>query len=157
MIGITGHRGLTGDVEDYVRREIREVLRRRPPETLAGMSCLADGADTIFAQVLRELGGRLTAVVPAAAYRDGLPADHHPTYDSLLAAASAVHRLGYRDSTPEAHLAASRFIVDAADEMLAVWDGRPARGPGGTADVVAYARATGTPVTVIWPSGRERD
>jgi hypothetical protein len=46
--------------------------------------------------------------------------------------------------------------VDRSDVLLAVWDGQPARGPGGTGDVVAYARARGTPVEVVWPAGAAR-
>jgi hypothetical protein len=38
-----------------------------------------------------------------------------------------------------------------------VWDGQPARGYGGTADVVAYAKRTGVPYSVIWPEGATRD
>jgi hypothetical protein len=48
-------------------------------------------------------------------------------------------------------------MVDQADELYAVWDGKPARSFGGTADVVAYAREHGTPVRVIWPDGAHRD
>jgi hypothetical protein len=44
-----------------------------------------------------------------------------------------------------------------ADELLAVWDGQPARGYGGTADVVEAARYKGIPVTVVWPAGAKRD
>jgi hypothetical protein len=40
---------------------------------------------------------------------------------------------------------------------LAVWDGKPARGYGGTADVVADAKTRGIPVTIIWPPGATRD
>jgi len=53
-------------------------------------------------------------------------------------------------------MAASKLMVDEADELYAVWDGKPARGYGGTADVVAYAREHGTPVRVIWPDGARR-
>jgi hypothetical protein len=48
------------------------------------------------------------------------------------------------------------LMVDEADELYAVWDGKPARSYGGTADVVAYAREHGTPVRVIWPDGAQR-
>ncbi|WP_198036875.1 hypothetical protein [Nocardia sp. BMG51109] len=48
-------------------------------------------------------------------------------------------------------------MLDDADELFAVWDGKPARGYGGTADVVAVARQRGMPVTVIWPDGAQRD
>jgi len=40
--------------------------------------------------------------------------------------------------------------------MFAVWDGKPADGLGGTADVVGYARERAIPVQVFWPAGLER-
>jgi hypothetical protein len=37
-------------------------------------------------------------------------------------------------------------MADAADELYAVWDGKPARAYGGAGDVVAYGpREHGTP------------
>jgi hypothetical protein len=49
------------------------------------------------------------------------------------------------------------LMVDQADKLFAVWDGKPARAYGGTADVVGYARDHGTPVEIIWPTGAARD
>ncbi len=54
-------------------------------------------------------------------------------------------------------MAGSELLVGLVDEVLAVWDGRPARGYGGTADVVAYAIRTGVPVHVLWPDNASRD
>jgi hypothetical protein len=54
-------------------------------------------------------------------------------------------------------MAASELMLADVDELFAVWDGEPARGYGGTADVVAYARQLGTPVRIIWPRGARRD
>jgi hypothetical protein len=48
-------------------------------------------------------------------------------------------------------------MLDHADRLFAVWDGKPARGYGGTADVVTEARNRGMPVRVIWPDGAQRD
>jgi hypothetical protein len=81
-------------------------------------------------------------------------ADQDPMNSPHLA---AVHRLPFTESTPESHMAASKLMIDEADELYAVWDGKPARSYGGTADVVAYARERGTPVRVIWPDGAQRD
>ena len=52
---------------------------------------------------------------------------------------------------------ASVRMLDDADVLFAVWDGQPARGYGGTADVVAEARRRKVPVRVIWPDGAQRD
>ena len=44
-------------------------------------------------------------------------------------------------------LRAGRRVVDLSDRLFAVWDGEKARGVGGTAEIVDYARASGKPVT----------
>lgn len=67
------------------------------------------------------------------------------------------HRLPYVESTSEAHMAASEFMLTLADQLWAVWDGKPARGFGGTADVVQAARDAALPVRIIWPDGAQRD
>src|SRR5215468_75680 len=157
-IAITGHRGLPAATEHLVDQAIRGHLTRyAASDRLIGISALADGADQIFARAVLDAGGQLEVIVPAARYRDGLPEAVHDTYDALLSAAAAVDRLGYVDSTEDAHMAASQAMLDRADHLLAVWDGKPARGYGGTADVVAEARNRGIPVTVIWPDGASRD
>jgi hypothetical protein len=154
-IAISGHRGLPGPTVRLVDRALRAALTGRAPG-MTGLSCLADGADQVFARAVTDLGGTLEVVVPAAGYRAGLPAHSHPGYDALLAQAAAVRRLPFTESTPESHMAASKLMVDQADELYAVWDGEPARAYGGTADVVTYARQHGTPVRVIWPDGAQR-
>lgn len=62
----------------------------------------------------------------------------------------------YEEPSDDAYLAAGQEVVDLTDTILAVWDGQPARGVGGTADVVRYARSTGRRVVVIWPPGAAR-
>jgi hypothetical protein len=154
-IAISGHRGLPALTERLVDHALRAALAERAPD-VTGLSCLADGADQVFARAVTDLGGTLEAVIPAAEYREKLSADSHADYDELFARAVAVHRLPFTESTPESHMAASKLMVDEADELYAVWDGKPARSYGGTADVVAYAREHGIPVRVIWPDGAQR-
>jgi hypothetical protein len=156
-VGVTGHRGLPPDTAQLVREQIDRVLPAHDPRGLVGVSCLADGADQIFADAVLRAGGSLEVVVPAREYRDRLPPDSHAEYDRLLAKAAAVHRLDYDDSNAEAHMAASAALVDMVDHLIAVWDGQPARSYGGTADVVAYATEHAVPVTQVWPRGARRD
>jgi len=75
----------------------------------------------------------------------------------MLAKATRVRRLDFTESTEDAHMAASVEMLADSDRLFAVWDGQPARGYGGTADVVAYAMRRGIPVTVIWPDGATRE
>lgn len=155
-IAVSGHRGLNPATARLVDQAIRAWLAGEAGE-LTGLSSLADGADQIFARAIIDVGGRIEVIVPAALYRDGLPEEARPEYDRLLVLAAEIHRMPFRESSSESHMAASEFMIDDADELYAVWDGQPARGYGGTADVVAYARQRGIPVRVIWPEGAERD
>lgn len=64
--------------------------------------------------------------------------------------------LPFSEPSEEAFYAAGKAVVDACDWLIAVWDGEPARGLGGSADVVAYARNRGKVVHVIWHEGLSR-
>ena len=97
---------------------------------LTGITCLAEGADTIFADVVLTLAGRLVVLVPALAYRDFLPPGHRPVFDRICSAAHEVRRLPHPEPDLAALMDASRQLVDASDELIAVWDGQPARGYG---------------------------
>ncbi|AHH18973.1 hypothetical protein NONO_c41890 [Nocardia nova SH22a] len=156
-IAITGHRGLPERTTALVDAQLRAELADRSDDRLVGISCIADGADSLFARAVLDCGGDLVVVVPAREYRAGLPAEHHPVYDDLLSEAAEVIRLEHVESNSEAHQAGSVRMLDEADELFAVWDGKPARGYGGTTDVVAVARERGLPVTVVWPEGSARD
>lgn len=157
-VAITGHRGLPDMVTTLVDAALRDEIRKRAEASaLIGLSCVADGADALFAIAVLDHGGSLHVLVPARKFREGLPANHHATYDALLSEATEVIHLDHAESDPPAHMDASLRMLSDADELLAVWDGQPARDYGGTADVVEEARRRDIPVTVIWPAGATRD
>ncbi|MFI6094494.1 hypothetical protein ACIA8G_03020 [Lentzea sp. NPDC051213] len=158
QLAITGHRGLSAELEAEVDRMIRAAVAddRAGGETVVGVSCLADGADAVFAQAVLDAGGSLVAVLPAVRYRESLPEDYRPVYDRLLARAAKVVQLPHVTPDPDAYMEAGKRMVDESESLIAVWDGQPGRGAGGTADVVAYARSRGLPVTVLWPEGAIR-
>ncbi|MYZ37059.1 MULTISPECIES: hypothetical protein [unclassified Streptomyces] len=155
-IGITGHRGLPSDVAAEVRAGLVQHAKAYGAAEFTAISCIADGPDAWWAQIALDAGARVEVVIPASEYRESLPEWHHADYDQLLSKAADVHHTGLTQSTSEAHQAGSEILVGLSDHLLAVWDGKPARGYGGTADVVAYARRVGVPVTVIWPDGASR-
>jgi hypothetical protein len=156
-VGITGHRGLPEETAVLVRAEIEDVISGHAPHELIGVSCLADGPDAWFACGVLDHGSRLEVVLPADDYRDVFPEWHHATYDTILARASEVHSTGLPTSNDQAFMTASEILVGLVDQVIAVWDGEPARGFGGTADVVRYAQSVGVPVRVVWPQGASRD
>lgn len=156
-LGVSGHRGLPSQTQKLVDAALREALVPYVGSELVGVSCLAGGPDQLFARAVLDLGGVLEVVVPAERYRDGLEREEQDGYDELIATAGRIERLPFVESTSEAHLAAGQTIVDRCDLLFAVWDGQPSRGLGGTADIVAYARDRGVPVTVVWPQGATRE
>jgi hypothetical protein len=156
-VGITGHRGLSRDVEQQVRRLLEAAVREFDAAELVGVSCIADGPDAWFAEVVLKHGGELEVVVSAEQYREGLPESHWPVHDELMRRAAQVHHTGMTVSDSAAHMAGSEILVDLAEELFAVWDGKPAWGYGGTADVVSYAERNGVPVRVLWPEGAARE
>ena len=158
MVGMTGHAGLPPPTAELVTTALRDTLRTYVPN-LVGVTMLGPGADQLFARVVLELGGTLYVVQPTVGmqYRDSFPdAEARRGYDELYSQASHVQVLEHTESTEQAHMDAGRAVVGRADVLVAVWDGQPSRGLGGTADVVAYARQRGVPVKVIWPEGASR-
>lgn len=154
-IGITGHREIPDAALSAVRSGIRAELRGRPGTW--ALSSLAAGADQLFAEIALESGIPLTAVIPGMDYEAHLGDDEvRASYRRLLKCCAARVQLPYERTHDEAYYAAGRYIVDHADRMIAVWDGAPARGLGGTADIVDYAHLTGVPVTVLWSPGVRR-
>nr|WP_203632879.1 hypothetical protein [Streptomyces sp. SID10815] len=140
---------------------VREALRRALEAygaDLDGISCLAAGADSVFADVVLELGGRLFAVIPSKDYRSvKVKPDHAGTFDRLVRAATEVSVLDHETANRTAYEDANAVLLRRADRLVAVWNGEPPSGKGGgTADTVLDARAAGLPVDVVWPEGAVR-
>ncbi|MFG2297399.1 hypothetical protein [Streptomyces sp. NPDC048603] len=156
-IGVTGHRSIPAEVLGHVEDRLRAVLgdHRGPLEAL---SSLAEGADQLFADIALECGADLTVVIPSEDYEDAFEdAESLAGYHRLKRRADREIRMDFAHSTDDAYYAAGTYIADSCDRLVAVWDGLPARGRGGTGDIVAYARGLGKPVTVIWRAGAVRD
>ncbi len=153
-IGITGHAKLSSTTIDLVRRTLHRVLAPHMDSALVGLTCLAEGTDQIFAQIVLDLGGKIEVILPASDYREKILSPKNvAVFDDLLSRAVAVRCMPFETSGREAYMAASKELVKGSDRLFAVWDGQPSEGLGGTADVVAYGREIGVPVEVIWPEG----
>ena len=154
-VGITGHQTLSTPTRRSVTDVVSERLRRLG--AVVGISSLASGADQLFAECVVRSGGRIVVVVPSAGYETTFEdADTLEVYRKYLSLAVEVVELPFETPTEEAFFAAGKEVVDRSDLLLAIWDGEPPKGLGGTADVVSYARARGTPVEIIWPFGSSR-
>lgn len=125
-----------------------ELLRAAGVRSARLLTGLASGADILAAASWREAGlGPVHAVLPYLDFRlqgqvgPGGVADSATWLDG--AAAEAEGR--------NAHLKQTRMIVEAADLVVVVWTGEPARGAGGTADAVLCALQVGLPVLWLKP------
>lgn len=159
-IGVTGHRPNRMHVgEAELGRRLRLVLAAlRQGARRAGrcrphaISSIAEGADRLFADAALALGYRLLVLLPFAS------ADYETTFSdqtstphfrALLGSAIDVVELpGSLGASKAAYEASGRAIVDRSDIIIAVWDGKPAAGRGGTPEIIEYAATRGKPV--LW-------
>lgn len=152
--GITGHQDL-GDQETrrWVVATLRAEILRRPFDV--GLTSLAVGADQVFAEVLLEAGIPYEVVLPCARYEETFSAgEARARFQALLERARGVHELPFAQPSQEAFFEAGKRIALRCEVLFAVWNGLPARGLGGTGDVVGYARSLGRSLVHINPVTR---
>jgi hypothetical protein len=156
VIGITGHQRLQeGRDWTWVERAIHATLDCAPLP-LVGLSSLAIGADQVFARLILQHGGDLRVILPFSKYEEIFTAVKDlAEFRSLLDKAAAVEVLNELPDRQESYLAAGQRVVDLADRMIAVWNGKPAAGLGGTGDIVRYSQAKQRPVLHINPETGE--
>lgn len=155
-VGVTGHQGIAPETMQLVEQQLTNFLLTLEQE-LIGVTSLAEGADQMFADAVLRLHGHLEVVVPSEHYGTAF---HDPgalaRFDALVQLADKTIVLEFKRPSEAAFMEAGREIVRRSDILVAIWDGEPSRGHGGTADVVRFAREHGVPVKVIWPDGVRR-
>ncbi len=154
-ISVTGHMNITAATADLVRKAITDLLAGTPD--LVGISCIAKGADSVFAEAVLDIGGQLEVVLPSQDYREAkVKPDHLAQFDALITRAATVRVMDFASAGREAYEAANEALVEGVDRMIAVWDSQDGQ-RAGTGTVVALARQRGIPVDIVWPQGAERD
>ncbi|MEU5871426.1 hypothetical protein AB0A73_07650 [Glycomyces sp. NPDC047369] len=156
-IGITGHMNLTPATVELVRSALKTELAQYDPSELVGVSCLAEGADSIFAQAILDAGGQLEALLPAPDYRDTRVSKAHlATFDALVNQAHEVRYIA-EASSMQVYAQANTTMIETIDILYAVWDGKPSTKTGGTADAIGVAHSHRLHIKIIWPSGSCRN
>lgn len=167
-VGVTGHRlerlqqsQIAGVIEalDGALAAIEVAVGHgsRPIEVRL-ITSLADGVDALASEVALARQWPVDTILPfprAEYARDFLDGDGLSDHQRLLAASRAVFELpGERkaDGDGAAYERAGRVTLAQSDILLAVWDGRPPRGRGGTGQIVAEAVLQGLPVILIDPA-----
>ena len=173
-IGVTGHRpdkldqeagaALAVQIEAMLQRKRQQLARLRDENAglyadatpcLRVISALAEGADRLVASAALRQNCDLMAVLPFARdlyLRDFVEQASRDDFSALLGCASTIIELDGQYDPPGARKAGyasvGMNIVRHSDLLVAIWDGRSARGRGGTAEIVDYAVRNDCPV--IW-------
>lgn len=157
-ICITGHR-ILGNPEQ-VRREIKYLFLffKKGNPSIVAITSLATGADTIFAEEALKQDIPIEAVLPyeEESYKKNFKGRNLRKFDELYSKASnRINAFATKSTTDitlkqdEYYLETGKKIVEGADIVVAVWDGKPAEGTGGTGDIVAFAMKTDKELHVI--------
>jgi len=177
-VGVSGALNLPPASVDLLRQRIKDFLslivaelsvladesrqfyaaapENAPPFSLRLVSPLAEGADRLVAEEAKKFGIDLQAPLPfpKPEYETDFPATvgafRHLLERAEVVELDGAHRFSLADLS---YLEVGRFVVRNCDIMIAVWDGLPARGQGGTGDVVQFAAQFGTPVWHIDVNG----
>lgn len=184
-LGITGHRVLprAEPIAAAIRKALKARIwdlfdrpippkERTTPLAFTILSPLAEGADRLAArEVLTIPGSVLEAVLPFDVEdyaRTFAAAESKAEFEELRRRSNRVSVLGpspaagdgaAAEEGPEheqAYETVGRHVVDHCDVLIAVWDGKPSRGPGGTAEIVAYARRKKRPLIIMAPEDPDR-
>jgi hypothetical protein len=145
-VGFTGHQNIGSEqAVEWVCVALSEHVGKN--NATHGYTCLAAGADQLFAEVLRQKEIPFTALIPCDAYEttfDNL-ADLN-NYNGLLSCAVERIQIGSGPPGEIAYYNAGKEIVRRAELVFAVWDGEKAKGLGGTGDIVIFAIDNGKTV-----------
>ena len=152
VVGFTGHRQLID--EAGVERAVSEILRNlgtEPGVEWLALSSVAAGSDILFARsaLAAGLGWEAVLPLPQAEFRQDFAALKWQEVEQLLNQAEHVRIISERGRREDAYLDAGMETVNHCDVLLAVWDGEPSRGRGGTAEIVAYARELNRPLILV--------
>lgn len=153
VVGFTGHRSITDQkaVADAISTTLDGIAATRG--AMLAISSLAAGADTLFVSEVarRNIPSFLILPFPRERFRQDFEPGDWLSVAPLMERAAHVEEVRGSQSDEEAYMEAGVRIVDQADVVIAVWDGNPTGGLGGTGDVVGYARGLSKPLLWLNP------
>lgn len=152
IVGFSGHRQVA-DKAGAAKAILAalEALRREAPGEWIGLSSVAIGSDQLFVDQVLGLGMSLHVILPLprAEFQKDFDANEWSDVEQILTRAEHTRVISENGAREDAYLDCGMETVHGADVLLALWDGKSARGKGGTADVVDYAKSLGKPVIII--------
>jgi hypothetical protein len=150
-IGFTGHRSLPDEAAS--RKLIYDFLAEKKQSTseiILGVSSVAAGGDLLFAESCIALGIPLRVLLPLP--QEDFRKDFDPATWSraelAMSRAMSVEVIGKEGQRDECYYECGLATVLQSQWQIALWNGEPAQGLGGTEQIVAFARQIGRPV--VW-------
>ena len=162
-VGVSGHRNLP-DIEavtNAIDMALRTIFAAYGDDSLQVISPLAEGTDRVVVwRAMENYEVRLVVPLPLEIsdyMLDFKSISSKAEFVTLLEQADKIFELPAEDTREACYLAAGMYTLDNSDVLIAVWDGAPARGIGGTAEIVAEARRRGMPMAWVQVAERERE
>jgi hypothetical protein len=139
--GVAGHRQLAAacvpTLETLVLERLQWFRSRLPGRPLQLLCGMAEGADLLVARAALAAGYCVRAVLamPVEDFKTDFSESGWEEFSSLLPRCDAVEVVA--DAVrPACYESVANVIADRAEALLLLWDGLPARGAGGTAEVL---------------------
>ena len=150
-IGFTGHRALDDEVK--CRRWIIDFLEQRKAATagtIYGISSVAQGGDLLFAESCIQLALPLSILLPLPEeeFRKDFDEATWSRAKQVLAKATSIEVTAGDQSREECYYECGIETVQQSRFLLALWNGEPSQGLGGTEDIVSFARGIDKPL--VW-------
>ena|ERR1039458_8989587 len=140
IAGLTGHQQIGNQqTVQWAEGQLSALLASEG--VTEGCMSLAVGADQMYAALLIRQALPYTVVLPCERYEETFFAAEQKAYRFYLSRARSVLRLAFIAPSEEAFYEAGKDVVRRSDILIAVWDGRAAKGLGGTADIVHFAQS----------------
>ncbi len=162
-VGVTGHRVLPNlnrlrKTVNSILKQIKGQISKNNTERiqLIAVSPLAEGADRLVADEILNHDGQLEVVLPfkiTEYVTDFQSIASKNEFYKLLEHASSITVTKKVDSRKVAYEESGKFVVDNSNILIALWDGNPPMGRGGTSDIVKYARVIQK--TIYWINTQE--
>jgi len=154
VVGFTGHRKIADPtaVGGGISAALNGLATTHP--SMLAISSLATGSDTLFVRDVARRGVPFLLIFPfpGGRFREDFTPEEWLAAAPLMEQAAYIEEVRGSESDEEAYMEAGVRTVDQADVVLAVWDGHPPAGLGGTGDVVAYARELNKPLLLLDPA-----
>ena len=153
-IAVTGHRDIrqTKFLKSAVYSVVDRIQLLFPTDDFIVYSCLAEGADQLLGRyLLEQLSAELAVILPLAEpeyLKDFRTVESISEFLFLKSLAKDIVNLPQSSPRPLAYRIANQFILSKCNFLIAIWDGKPSRGIGGTGEMVAMARQAKLPL--IW-------